>query len=81
MRIVQILALLLLSCGAAADEWKYQVVPYYWWPNFQAESGGDVTSPPSDDNLAFSTETKLDAGFLIYTSATKNRHVLSFEFD
>lgn len=29
----------------------------------------------------FDTETKLDAAFLIYTSAAKDRHVFSFEFD
>ncbi len=81
MRIIQILILSMMCSVASADEWRYQVVPYIWWPNFQAESEGDPNSPPEDSNLVFDTETKLEAAFLVYTSATKDRHVLSFEFD
>ena len=81
MRIIQILILSMMCSAASADEWRYQVVPYIWWPNFQAESNGDVTMAPNRNNLVFETETKLDAAFLVYTAATKDRHTFSFEFD
>lgn len=81
MRLIQVFLLWLLCSGAVAEEWRYQVVPYIWWPNFQADSTGDPTAPPSESNLAFETETRLEAAFLVYTSAAKDRHVFSFEFD
>lgn len=81
MRLVQLIVLLVLSGHANAEEWRYQVVPYIWWPNFQAGSTGDSTEPPSEGNLSFETETQLEAAFLVYTSAAKDRHLFSFEFD
>jgi len=81
MRVILLLLLTFSWSAANADEWRYEVIPYIWWPDFQADSKGDPASPPNGGNLAFESEITLDAAFLIATSATKDRHVLSFEFD
>ena len=85
MRTIFLILPVLLSMGftapASADDWAYEVSPYLWMPNFQATEDGDVSNPPDSGNLAFDTKTSLEAGFLIYTAARKDRHKLSFEFD
>ena len=71
----------LASTSVAADDWRFDVTPYGWLPNFKAESTGDTSIPPSSSNLSFVTDTDVEAGFLFYSTATKNRHSFSLEFD
>ena len=82
MRLIACFTLLCLSqLSLADDDWQYAVVPYIWMPNFEAASAGDTASPPSAGNLQFESETELEMGFLVYTTARKGRHSFSFEYD
>ena len=71
----------LASTSAVADDWRFDVTPYVWLPDFTAESTGDPSVQPSSSNLSFVTDTEVEAGFLLYFTAMKNRHSFSLEFD
>ena len=81
MRALMFLLLVLAGPAALAEDWKFQVVPYLWMPNFEAKADGDPSVPPTGRSLNFETETSLEAAFLVYTAARNGRHAFSFEFD